>query len=503
MNIFVKRVFVILPALFLFFNFIGIVNAAGPDVWDTKLSNGYLNMQSYDAYLGDAYLDKSGGTLNNVFNGTSAALANLAATKTVWTQFTHRYNGDNYFANLIKLKFEVMPYSHVPVDFDVTFYDINGNVLRTISNPTVNQDILINLNQVFGFSLKNNHTITDVNHRILINEIWVDGVLYNYRSLNIDPIVFKLENLNYIFESPQRVRVSWDELTTNFLKNFDVYIDGVKNSTITLNHFYLNNPIVGQTYVIEVVPRDMFEREYRQNNIVTFTIPQPDTTPPTDPLGLTVNPDRYDAVARWQPNTEADLLGYILYLDGNRITNNPSRATTFTISNLSPDTEYLLELSAVDTSNNESGKISVRFKTMSLISPPDAPLNLTGNAFNGGAQLNWLPSRYAEEYYIYQNGVKIGDTKGTSFKLTGLTNGTSYDYQVTAVNSVGESQKSNLITLIPDPNKAPPITLGYGLSDLAKGVSDWFTSFWGILAFCIAIPLAFYIGNRVKGLMTT
>jgi hypothetical protein len=46
----------------------------------------------------------------------------------------------------------------------------------------------------------------------------------------------------------------------------------------------------------------------------------------------------------------------------------------------------------------------------------------------------------------------------------------------------------------------PAITLTYSLADVATAVSNWFGSFWLILAFAIAIPLAFSIGRRVKGL---
>lgn len=46
----------------------------------------------------------------------------------------------------------------------------------------------------------------------------------------------------------------------------------------------------------------------------------------------------------------------------------------------------------------------------------------------------------------------------------------------------------------------PPVTLTYSLADVATAVGNWFGSFWLILAFAIAIPLAFSIGHRVKGL---
>jgi hypothetical protein len=46
----------------------------------------------------------------------------------------------------------------------------------------------------------------------------------------------------------------------------------------------------------------------------------------------------------------------------------------------------------------------------------------------------------------------------------------------------------------------PVINLTYELSDVATSISNWFSSFWLIIAFATAIPLAFLIAHRVKNL---
>jgi hypothetical protein len=46
----------------------------------------------------------------------------------------------------------------------------------------------------------------------------------------------------------------------------------------------------------------------------------------------------------------------------------------------------------------------------------------------------------------------------------------------------------------------PTVSLTYNLADVATSVSNWFSSFWLILAFAVAIPVAFYVANRVKDL---
>ena len=46
----------------------------------------------------------------------------------------------------------------------------------------------------------------------------------------------------------------------------------------------------------------------------------------------------------------------------------------------------------------------------------------------------------------------------------------------------------------------PQIDLSYDLADVATSVTNWFSSFWLIVAFAVAIPLAFLIANRIKSL---
>jgi hypothetical protein len=46
----------------------------------------------------------------------------------------------------------------------------------------------------------------------------------------------------------------------------------------------------------------------------------------------------------------------------------------------------------------------------------------------------------------------------------------------------------------------PSVSLTYSLSDVATAVSNWFSAYWLIIAFAVAIPLAFLIAHRVKAL---
>ncbi|MBK5482945.1 hypothetical protein JFV29_13890 [Peribacillus sp. TH16] len=49
----------------------------------------------------------------------------------------------------------------------------------------------------------------------------------------------------------------------------------------------------------------------------------------------------------------------------------------------------------------------------------------------------------------------------------------------------------------------PAVSLTYNLADVATAVSNWFSAYWLIIAFAVAIPLAFLIASRVKGLFVS
>ena len=108
-----------------------------------------------------------------------------------------------------------------------------------------------------------------------------------------------------------------------------------------------------------------------------------------------------------------------------------------------------------------SNEVSATPKATATV--PGAPQNLQASAGNGYVLLNWqAPASDGGStitgYKIYRGTTSgsesyLTQVTGLSYNDTSVTNGNTYYYYVTAVNSVGESQPSNEVSATP---KAPP-----------------------------------------------
>src|SRR5258705_10334839 len=121
---------------------------------------------------------------------------------------------------------------------------------------------------------------------------------------------------------------------------------------------------------------------------------------------------------------------------------------------------------AVDHSGNlEVPGPGIILTVPSSAPPPPTPTGLTATAGNAQVSLAWNASSGAASYNLYRsvNGgaysqLNTSPITTTSFTDSGLTNGTPYCYEATAVNSSGESAKSSPACATPQPLPPPPTT---------------------------------------------
>jgi hypothetical protein len=93
---------------------------------------------------------------------------------------------------------------------------------------------------------------------------------------------------------------------------------------------------------------------------------------------------------------------------------------------------------------------------------PSVPVGLMATAGNAQVSLSWTASNGATLYYVKRSATsggpyaQISAPSATSYTDTGLTNGTSYFYVVSAYNSVGQSANSSEVSATPMAPSTPP-----------------------------------------------
>ncbi|WP_152393338.1 cellulase family glycosylhydrolase [Paenibacillus guangzhouensis] len=103
---------------------------------------------------------------------------------------------------------------------------------------------------------------------------------------------------------------------------------------------------------------------------------------------------------------------------------------------------------------------------------PRAPASVTATDGNTQASLSWTATNDATSYNVKRSTTSGGPyttlavgVTGTSYTDTGLTNGTTYYYVVSAVNSVGESPNSAQVGVTPQRAPSGNLTVQYRAAD--------------------------------------
>ena len=187
---------------------------------------------------------------------------------------------------------------------------------------------------------------------------------------------------------------------------------------------------------------------------------------PAVPGGVTATPGNGQATITWAPVSGAT--SYTLY----RATSSGAEASyrsgitgsSFTDTGLINGTTYYYKLTA-SNSAGESGRSSeVSAQPTTPATPPATPTSVSATPGNTQAVVSWTPVSGATSYTLYRGTSSGNETiyrsgiTGSSFTDTGLTNGTTYYYKLTASNAAGESGRSSEVSAQPTAPVTPPAT---------------------------------------------
>ncbi|WEK54900.1 MAG: cellulase family glycosylhydrolase [Candidatus Cohnella colombiensis] len=183
------------------------------------------------------------------------------------------------------------------------------------------------------------------------------------------------------------------------------------------------------------------------------------TTIPAAPTGLTATVGNAQVSLSWTASTGAT--SYTVKraaTSGGTYTNVATgvTSTSYTNTGLTNGTTYYYVVSATNSAGTSGNSTQVSAMPSAGVTIPAAPTGLTATAGNAQVALSWTASSGATSYTVkrattsggtYTN-VATGVTS-TTYTNTGLTNGTTYYYVVSATNSAGTSGNSTQVSATP------------------------------------------------------
>jgi chitodextrinase len=226
------------------------------------------------------------------------------------------------------------------------------------------------------------------------------------------------------------------------------------------------------TYSYRVRAVDAAGNQGPYSNIATATTPTPDTQPPSAPTNLTpTSPNAGEVDLTWTASTDnTGVTGYqVERCQGTGCSNfiqiavTGGSVTSWADLGLTPGTTYLYRVRAFDASGNESAYSATATATTAQdTTPPSAPGTLTATtASTTQINLSWGPATDdvgVTQYRVDRcQGVGCSnfshrfqsETPVLTYSDTGLTPGTSYSYQVRALDAAGnQGPVSNTATAV-------------------------------------------------------
>nr|WP_246027810.1 MULTISPECIES: glycoside hydrolase family 6 protein [Paenibacillus] len=204
------------------------------------------------------------------------------------------------------------------------------------------------------------------------------------------------------------------------------------------------------------------------NSTQASATPQAGVTAPAAPASLTATAGNGQVSLTWSASTGATSYNVKRATTaGGPYTTIATgvTATSYTNTSLTNGTTYYYVVSAVNSAGESANSTQASATPQAAVSVPAAPTSLTATAGDAQVSLTWSASAGATSYNVKRATTAGGPyttvatgVSGTSYTNTGLTNGTTYYYVVSAVNSAGESANSAAVSATPAGSVTPPPT---------------------------------------------
>ena len=231
--------------------------------------------------------------------------------------------------------------------------------------------------------------------------------------------------------------------------------------------------INGTTYYFRVTAVNRAGEGQPSNEVQAVPV-----TVPGAPTGLTVTAGNAQVTLSWTaPASDggSQISGYVIYkgtspggetstpVSGSLVT-----ATSYTVTGLANGITYYFTVTAVNRIGDSPASNEVSAVPVTV---PGAPTGLTATRGNAQATLSWTAPASDDGSQITGYDLYVGTTAdlsanapvarvtGTVVTVTGLVNGTTYYFTVTAVNRIGDGPASNEVRAVPETVPGAPTGL--------------------------------------------
>ncbi len=197
------------------------------------------------------------------------------------------------------------------------------------------------------------------------------------------------------------------------------------------------------TYYFHVRYKDSRGSWSAWSNETSFTTTA-DNLAPENVANLRVTASQENAlVLTWNHSVDSagDLASYKIYRDGNAVTTIAKEQNTHTLDGLAPATGYVVKVTSLDQSGNESSGATINAATLL-----NNPVNVQAHTGATRVSLSWDPASPAglvKQYNVYIGAspfagiaglTPVATVTGTAADITGLTANQDYYFAVATVN---------------------------------------------------------------------
>jgi RHS repeat-associated protein len=237
--------------------------------------------------------------------------------------------------------------------------------------------------------------------------------------------------------------LNWSASSDNVgVTGYEVRRDSTSLGVATGTNRSITGLTPGVTYAMSVRARDAIGNWSNWSSPLNVTAT--DTSAPSVPTGLAASGVSYTSFTLSWP-VAPDNVGTTAYeVRQNGALIATVGGTSLAVSGLVPSTSYSMTVRARDAAGNWSGwSASASVTTLADTVAPSVPGSLQSTAQTmSSISLSWAVSTDnvgVSGYKIFRGGVQVATTAATSYTDSGLTDGTTYSYTVSAYDATGNN----------------------------------------------------------------